>query len=62
MIEVIYPQNYRRCQCCGAKAFREYAFRMNNQGVIVALCLNCINVLHALTYYPHQEQSEEGET
>ena len=61
MIEVIYPKDYRRCQCCGAKAFREYAFRMNNQGVIVALCLHCINVLNSLTDYPHQEQVEEGE-
>ena len=61
MIELLYPKDYRRCQCCGAKAFREYAFRMNNQGVVVALCSRCINILNALTYYPPQKQAEEGE-
>ena len=60
MIEVIYPQNYRMCNVCGNKAFREYAFRCGNQGMIVALCRKCVCELHELTDYPMQENGMEA--
>lgn len=59
MIEVSIPASYRRCQCCGGKAFREYTFRLSNQGTQIALCHSCINILNALTNYPPLDRRED---
>lgn len=61
MIEVSIPSSNRRCNRCGDKAFREYTFRLSNQGTQIALCHSCINILNALTNYPPLDRREHDD-